>query len=326
MNQNFFQSLPFGIIALCIMGSSWTLTGLVLGDAPKHAIPTSAVNRMGAIFSLVASVVIMCMTGAYPHGSAMTFALTLFFYILTGFISAIMCLIMSLAMQAGPNGAIWTIVQSGTVWSFIGGILFFGVKATPARLCGICLLLLALFLYGRTKDSDTSSPTSSQPIMLWGWRFSWLQLAFICFALVGIQHNITTIPSYFEQFRSISPIFRNLCVTIGSISGTFFWSITRHESHPFTFSHEILTNRRFWMYVLSLQFFGLLFAYTLFYPGMDILAKAGLGGMSYPLMVGSSIIAFTLTSFLLLKERMRPLQIAALVICIAGLLLLCRTA
>ena len=50
--------------------------------------------------------------------NSMTIALIavfILFYFLTGFISTVMLLIMSLAMQYGPNGTIWSIVQSGTV-------------------------------------------------------------------------------------------------------------------------------------------------------------------------------------------------------------------
>ena len=41
---------------------------------------------------------------------------------------------------------------------------------------------------------------------------------------------------------------------------------------------------------------------------MDILGKAGLGGMCYPLMVGSCIVTFTLTSVFGLKERLQKIQ------------------
>ena len=73
----------------------------------------------------------------------------------------------------------------------------------------------------------------------------------------------------------------------------------------------------------ALLFFNLLFAYTLFYPGMNAMADAGLGGMCYPMMVGSCIVTFTLSSVWILKEKLRPLQAAALGICISGLILLC---
>ena len=84
-----------------------------------------------------------------------------------------------------------------------------------------------------------------------------------------------------------------------------------------------VTSWHLWKYVFALQFFSLLFAYTLQFPGMDIMAKAGLGGMCYPAMVGSCIVSFTLSSVFILKEKVRKIQLAALVLCILGLVLIC---
>ena len=78
-----------------------------------------------------------------------------------------------------------------------------------------------------------------------------------------------------------------------------------------------------WRYIIALQFFGLVFSYTLLYPGMNVMADAGLGGICYPMMVGSCIVTFSLASVCLLKERMTLLQAIALTVCITGLVLIC---
>jgi multidrug transporter EmrE-like cation transporter len=59
---------------------------------------------------------------------------------------------------------------------------------------------------------------------------------------------------------------------------------------------------------------------------MDVMARKGFGGMCYPMMVGSCIVSFTLSSVLLLKEKIRPIQFAALLVCIGGLVLICTQA
>ena len=84
-----------------------------------------------------------------------------------------------------------------------------------------------------------------------------------------------------------------------------------------------VANPTLWKYVAALQFFNLVFAYTLFYPGMNVMARAGMGGMCYPMMVGSCIVSFTLSSIWLLKEKISRIQLAALAVCIAGLVLIC---
>ena len=63
--------------------------------------------------------------------------------------------------------------------------------------------------------------------------------------------------------------------------------------------------------------------FTLQIPGMRAMADNGLGGMSYPVMVGSGIIAFTLYSVFLLKEKLTVTDLAANICCVAGLLCIC---
>ena len=55
---------------------------------------------------------------------------------------------------------------------------------------------------------------------------------------------------------------------------------------------------------------------------MDALAKAGAGSIAYPLLVSSCIIGFFLYSVLLLKEKNRPIQYAAFILCLTGIVLI----
>ena len=53
---------------------------------------------------------------------------------------------------------------------------------------------------------------------------------------------------------------------------------------------------------------------------MDSLSKAGAGAIAYPLMVCSCLLVFDLISLFLLREKHRPVQWAALFLCLAGVL------
>lgn len=65
--------------------------------------------------------------------------------------------IMSYAMQRGPNGIIWTIIQSALIFPFLGGVVFFHVRLNAFRISGILLLLAALVLFGFGKDNSPRS-------------------------------------------------------------------------------------------------------------------------------------------------------------------------
>jgi hypothetical protein len=59
---------------------------------------------------------------------------------------------------------------------------------------------------------------------------------------------------------------------------------------------------------------------------MNVMADAGLGGMSYPMMVGSCIVSFSLTAVIILKEKFSVIQFWATIICIIGLVGICTPA
>ena len=107
------------------------------------------------------------------------------------------------------------------------------------------------------------------------------------------------------------------------MAGALWYTLARWTPERRRQFRSNIVNSRLWKYIAALQLFNLIFSYTLFFPGMNAMAEAGLGGMCYPMMVGSCILSFTLSSVFLLKEKIRPPQLAALGICIAGLIFIC---
>lgn len=306
----FFSSVAFGIIAMVIVGSSWCLVGLVMGDAPKKGIEASLVQFAGAIFSTIFSLLIMVATSAYPTASFKVTLLTFICYALNGALNFTMLQIMSKAMQIGPNGIIWSIIQSALIFPFIVGIIFFNVQFTLLRGLGILFIIGALVFFGLSKDNSQKNS-------------KWKLPAFIALFITAIQQNLSTLPSYFEAARGVPSIVRALSTAFGVLAAAVIWETARMDNEHWLKIKNNFCNITLWKYVGALQFFSLLFSYTLFYPGMNVMADAGMGGMCYPMMVGSCIISFSLASAFILKEKMRVIQIIGLASCIAGLILIC---
>ena len=286
-----------------------------MGDAPKKGIEPSLVQLGGSIFSVLFSSIILLLTSAYSTAPAKATFLVCLCYFAGALLNFVMLQLMSKAMQLGPNGVIWSIIQSALVFPFIGGIAFFGVKFTVFRGIGIVFLLTALILFAFTKDNSNKSSGRK-----------WRVLAFTALIITAIQQNITTLPSYFEVSRGVPSILRSLCAASGTLVMAIIWNAVQMTPERREQIRKNIKNMTLWKYIAILQLFSLIFAYTLFYPGMDIMAGKGLGGMSYPMMVGSCIVSFTLSSIWLLKEKIRPVQLAALIVCIAGLALICTKA
>lgn len=312
----FFSSVWFGVIAMLIVGGSFCLVGLVMGDAPKRGIEPSLVQLFGACFSILAGLVIMLIMNAVPVCSWKIWLPVCLTYATAGALNFMMLQVMSYAMQRGPNGIIWSIIQSALIFPFLGGVLFFGVLLTPFRAGGILTLLAALVLFGMAKDQKADTKVNEKKR---GWRGA----AFLCLAICAVQQNLMTAPSYFEDARAVTSIARSLATASGTFLGALVYNLLKMNAERLAQLRSNLGRWTLWRYIIALQFFGLVFSYTLLYPGMNVMADAGLGGICYPMMVGSCIVTFSLASVCLLKERMTLLQAIALTVCITGLVLIC---
>lgn len=313
---SFFSSVWFGVIAMLIVGGSFCLVGLVMGDAPKRGIEPSLVQLFGACFSILAGLVIMLIMNAVPVCSWKIWLPVCLTYATAGALNFVMLQVMSYAMQRGPNGIIWSIIQSALIFPFLGGVLFFGVLLTPFRAGGILTLLAALVLFGMAKDQKAGTKVNEKKR---GWRGA----AFLCLAICAVQQNLMTAPSYFEDARAVTSIARSLATASGTFLGALVYNLLKMNAERLAQLRSNLGRWTLWRYIIALQFFGLIFSYTLLYPGMNVMADAGLGGICYPMMVGSCIVTFSLASVCLLKEPMTLLQAVALTVCITGLVLIC---
>lgn len=313
---SFFSSVWFGVIAMLIVGGSFCLVGLVMGDAPKRGIEPSLVQLFGACFSILAGLVIMLIMNAVPVCSWKIWLPVCLTYATAGALNFVMLQVMSYAMQRGPNGIIWSIIQSALIFPFLGGVLFFGVLLTPFRAGGILTLLAALVLFGMAKDQKAGTKVNEKKR---GWRGA----AFLCLAICAVQQNLMTAPSYFEDARAVTSIARSLATASGTFLGALVYNLLKMNAERLAQLRSNLGRWTLWRYIIALQFFGLVFSYTLLYPGMNVMADAGLGGICYPMMVGSCIVTFSLASVCLLKEPMTLLQAVALTVCITGLVLIC---
>ncbi len=310
----FFQTPAFGIIAMVLVGSSWCLIGLISGDAPKRKIEPALFQFFGFIVAGGVALLLMLATKSFPQCSFRAWMLAGVPLFISAILNFSMLLLMAYAMQRGPNGIIWCVIQSALVFPFLGGIVFFGVELTWLRALGILALLTALVLFACSKDNSRYGQ---------GWRLP----AFAALILAALQQNLSVMPSYFEEARVVTSTARTMISAVGGLAGAIcYLSFRMIREHSENYAGHLLHNLKnpaLWFYVLILQGFGLVFAITLFYPGMNAMADAGLGGMCYPMMVGSCIVSFTLTSVWFLKEKVRLPQLAALVICITGLVLIC---
>ena len=294
----------FAIPALICVGLSWSLTGVVMSDAPRKKCDP-------ALLLLVSSSVsgIISLTGwALLWNDALSLRVMLAAgacYFIASAVNYCMLQLMSCAMQRGPNGVIWSFIQSALIFPFLTGVVFYNNKLTVWRLLGLILLLLALALLGLGKDNTVKGK---------GWK----KPTAAAFFMAGLTLSLNSLPSYYPEARLLNSMGRTFFSCAGSLAAALFYCYPKYRVRP---AAEILTELKrpiLWKYVFTLKLFGLICSYLLLYPGLDRMAKAGAGCVSYPLVVGSCIVGFNLYSLFVLREKWTFLQASGTVLCIAG--------
>ncbi|MBO4619531.1 MAG: hypothetical protein J5654_05415 [Victivallales bacterium] len=315
MNLSFFHSTSFGILALLVYGGSWCITGMVLSRAPRHGVDAGVFQGMSALVNVLFSLVVILGGQMLNHCSALAVVGVFLNDVLDAGFSYYGLRIMSKAMQFGPNGIIWGITQSCMIIPFLASCLFLGEHPNGWGMAGLGVLLAGLGCYGLSKSNPVS-----ETIVLGNWR----KLAFFAMLLCGIGQTLTTLPSYFEPTRVIPSPFRVISTGCGTVLAMLLDTCRDLRfSEKNTLLRNNFCNPLLWKYICLSQGISLPLSYFLLYPGINALSSHGLARISYPLMVGASIVAFTLASMIHMKEKLSLLQFAALVFTLTGLALLC---
>ena len=302
----------YGIGAMVLVGSSWTIFGYVMGKAPKQGIMVSWLLVFTTLAAGLASVAVGMFQG-FPETTGRGLLVAFGSLFLCGIFNYFQLDLISRSMQLGPNGIIWSIVQSGFIFPFFMGVVFFGVPLTWLRLGGLLCMLIALVLFGTAKKNAGPESASGN---------RWKLLAFTAFLVTGASQSLSNLPSYFPDANVVSSAWRTAAFSLGM--GTC-GLVTELPSGKAAVTHfrEHLCRGRVWLDVALLEIPEMAVSYLLLYPGMDILSKAGIGSVAYPVMVGSCIIAFELFALLILREKRKFAQWLALVLCLAGAAAIC---
>ena len=210
----------------------------------------------------------------------------------------------SKAMRRGPNGLVWGIMQAGMIGSFLMGVICFGEKAAPLRLLGLALIIIGVLAMGLGKGGKSADSGSN-----------WIFPSLIAFLLVMATHCCNALPSYFPKTAGTGVMFRTMGIYSGGVIGFALTTL------PGMIRKRDFGGRGEWITASILM--GLnISASVFFYLGLDRLAKAGCGGLGYPVGIGVCIIGFSLYSMLVLKEKFARLSLAGLISVAIGIIII----
>ncbi len=303
------------VFILILVGFSWTYNGVVMGGVSRHNVSIPLMQLIAYLFGLIVGLGLL-FSGLYPPLSASREATiqACILYSLVGMLSFPLIVAMAKGMERGPNSLVWAILQSGMVIPFIYGICFHDVKAGAIRLIGMVLLLIAVPLMSVNRKKEEKKTSGK----------SWVFFAIVAFFICGIQQTLNNEPSYSDEIRAGVPVIhRCLLIYISNLVVAIVMLLCPNQAAVRKDIRTHLRNRYLWIYAIGLQTLTMLSGLFLSFNAMDRMAKLDMGAVSYPVMVISCILGFTLYSITWLRERLTWEAITGICLCIMGIVFLC---
>jgi len=304
------------LIMLIFVGVIWTTTGIVMGGTARHDVH---VESMQFISYLLGVVVCLALLPLYPapavSGKLAWYAFGMYF--LVGVLNYFLNIAMAAAMKRGPNSLVWAILQAGMIVPFIIGICFHGEQAGFVRLTGMVAMLVALALISLDNDKGNHAEGGSAK------GKSWLFIAFAAFLMVGVQQAVNTEPSYNPVIRTgIPTIYRCLMLFGGNLVAALPYMLTLAGRGGVKAVLDEFSGKWICIFAIALQASLLIDKLFLSFRAMDMMARLGRGGVSYPVMVVSCIAGFTLYSMTILHEKVTWRSAIGLMLCALGIVMI----
>ena len=283
-----------GFLLVITAGICWIGVGMVVSKCSARGWDFNLVqglNYIGA--TLVCSLLLAGSVSWSELGSV--FGLGFLMSFLAGITNFYSFLFTSKAMERGPNGLVWGIMQSGMIGSFLMGVVIFGEKAAPVRFLGLFLILSGILVMGVSRDSRSSVRGKN-----------WVLPTLAAFLLVMVTQSVNSLPSYLQKESGFDSLVRTLGLYFGGMIGFMFTTL------PGMIRKRNYGVRGEWIAAIILMVLNVSASLFFFYRGLDLLAKSGCASLGYPVSIGVCVIGFSVYSLLILKEKFARLSLAGL--------------
>ena len=314
--------MVFGVIAMILVGVSWIIWGIIGGAAPRRNLNVGLLVAVSAAVAIViclagiAGMVICEKNGIFLHKvlhpaipdlKNNNIILISSLIVLAGIFNFGQLQFMSKAMAHGPNGIVWSIIQSGFIVPFALGIIFFKEPLTWAFASSMTLVICGLLLFAVSADNTAKG--------------NWLMMTIISFIATCFCQSLQYLPSNISGVESVSSIWRTLCFFVGLLAG--FAIMYAVSAKTRTETVDLIKNKYTWLFALLIDVVQIVTCCCLMYPGLDALADSKVGAISMQLMTASGIVTFELYALLVLREKRKFLQVLALMLCLASIVAIC---
>ena len=313
------------LLLLVLTGLSWVSVGAVVGrvgrrglSLPLYQVFLCFVCMVCGAANWLASPTVFLPQAGCP---AATWAGVLEATLLCGVFEYLMIQVMGRAMAHGPHSTVWAVIQSGVVFPFLMGSLFFGVPIGPSRLAGIALVVTSVFLHSSARDNAGTSDDEGGNAAPRAPLRAWLVPALLGMLCCGTNQCCANLPSYLERGQEFSGAFRTLLCYVGillaaAVHFVVRWAGGAKPSIPTRAHAGTLA-----AYAIGVGVLSFATSQYLRFPGLDILQRHHCGSMGYPVMVASCIAGFFVYGVAVLRERPTRRQWLGVVCALSGIAL-----
>lgn len=282
--------MALGFLFAALTGLSWTVIGVVLSRCAKQRFDIVTYSMIQTAVTGILAFLLY----ARPSGAAAGTLLPGLAVFGAGALNSVAQMVVKTAMTRGNHGPVWAISQSALIIPFLASVILWGKHGTVGQWTGTVLITGGILIPVAGKFGDFQH---------------WLRPALIALLLFGIVQTLYLVPSQLPECRGIGNL-RPMLVAFGGLAG---WELVRRRVRGrFHWNRATLILALF-MSVLSL------ISLKLFFLGLDHLARAGLGNVGIPLIVGCNIAGFSLYSLLVLRERPSRIETSGMLAVLAGI-------
>ena len=291
-----------GFLLVTLAGICWIGIGVSVSICARRGWNydiVQGINYFGAALICAA----LLANGAFPQADPKMLGLVFSMNCLAGVANFYTYVLTAKAMRIGPNGLIWGIMQAGMIGSTLMGIFCFGEAVAPLRMTGLFLIIGGVLAMGLAKDQKNASESKK-----------WLIYALAAFCLVMVTHCCNALPSFIVKKVDAGSVFRTFGMYFGGFLGFVLSTL------PGLIRKKQIGGKGEWITAAVMMVINTSASCFFFYRGMDLLAKAGVGGLGYPLSIGACVIGFSFYSIFLLKEKVARLGLAGLAAVCIGII------
>ena len=274
-----------GFFLVFIAGFFWIGIGIAVSKCSARGWDYNIVQGLTSLGASLVCVVIL-VEQSIVTGSSGFSGFGFLMSVLGGFANFYNYVFTAKAMQKGPNGLVWGMMQAGMIGSFLMGVLFFGERPAWFQVLGLLLVLGGVLGMGLAKDRKNFVQGKS-----------WVLLSLCAFMFCIVTQCCCTLPSYFQRLGENSALSRTLGMYIGGVFGFVFTTL------PGMIRERKFGGRGEWITAGILVLLNTSASLFFFYRGLDLLVQSGCAGLGYPLAIGVCVIGFSFYSLLVLKEK-----------------------